>query len=296
LPNKPNNYGRLCQVLVETARTVDPIRWVHSGDYEEGVQNLMIGGVRPGDTDMKRVKIEPQIVEFGAIGIPVLETLKTFIPEDKLWPPDWDAWEYWGLFYNLMFGFAKVEMGNSLAEFIDNSQRYAAKVIKEQIEFFRQRKYQPVASMYLYYWNDACPCIGSGLLDYYRRPYQAYESMKAVYTPVLVSLAWNKDPYILGFEKRWYPGETFIGQIWITNDHDRTLEDAKLSWQLVSLAEQRAVLHGGKRLDIPSDSAQVVDQVVWEVLRGMQGRFQVQMQVADRENVLLSQNVFDFTI
>src|SRR5690606_19914806 len=103
LPDKPNNYGRLCQILYETAHTVDPIRWVHTGDYEEGVQNLMIGGVRPGDTDMKRVKIEPQIVEFGAASIPVLETLKTFIPEDKLWPPDWDTWEYWGLFYNLIF-------------------------------------------------------------------------------------------------------------------------------------------------------------------------------------------------
>jgi beta-mannosidase len=296
LPNKPNNYGRLCQILYETARTVDPIRWVHTGDYEEGVQNLMIGGVRPGDTDMKRVKIEPQLVEFGAIGIPVLETLKTFIPEDKLWPPDWDTWEYWGLFYNLMFGFAKIEMGNSLVEFIDNSQSYEAKVIKEQIELFRQRKYQPVASMYLYYWNDACPCIGSGLFDYYRRPYKAYEAMKAVYTPVLVSLEWNKDPYVLGFEKRWYPGETFVGRLWITNDHHRTFEDAMLNWRLVSISEQRTLLESTKRLTIPYDSAQVVDEVKWEVLRGMQGAFQLQMCVEDKQGELLSKNTFDFNI
>lgn len=296
LPNKPNNYGRLCKILYETARTVDPIRWVHTGDYEEGVQNLMIGGVRPGDTDMKRVKIEPQLVEFGAIGIPVLETLKTFIPEEKLWPPDWDTWEYWGLFYNLMFGFAKIEMGNSLEEFIDNSQSYEAKVIKEQIELFRQRKYQPVASMYLYYWNDACPCIGSGLLDYYRRPYKAYEAMKAVYTPVLVSLEWNKDPYVIGFEKRWYPGETFVGQLWITNDHHHTIEDARLNWQLVSMNEKRTLLQSAKRLTIPYDSAQVVDEVKWEVLRGMQGAFQVQMCVEDRHGELLSNNYFDFNI
>ncbi len=294
LPDKPNNYGRLCQILYETAHTVDPIRWVHTGDYEEGVQNLMIGGVRPGDTDMKRVKIEPQIVEFGAASIPVLETLKTFIPEDKLWPPDWDTWEYWGLFYNLMFGFAKIEMGNSLQEFIDNSQTYEANVIKEQIEFFRQRKYGPVASMYLYYWNDACPCIGSGLLDYYRRPYKAYEAMKAVYTPVLVSLEWNREPYYLGFEKRWYPGETFVGKIWVTNDHEESLDAANLSWRLVSQAENRAVLHGGQTLSIPPDSAQVVDEVRWEILRGMQGKFQVQMQVTDREGALLSRNTFDF--
>jgi beta-mannosidase len=273
---------------------VDPIRWVHTGDYEEGVQNLMIGGVRPGDTDMKRTTIQPQIVEFGAASIPVLETLKTFIPEDKLWPPDWDTWEYWGLFYNLIFGFAKVEMGNSLEEFIDNSQVYEAQVIKEQIEFFRQRKYAPVASMYLYYWNDACAGIGSGLLDYYRRPYKAYDAMQAVYTPVLVSLEWNKDPYILGFEKRYYPGETFVGKVWVTNDQAQRLEGAKLSWQVVSQAEQRPVLAGDKTLDLPADSAQVVDEVRWAILRGMQGRFQVQMQVADGAGAILSRNTFDF--
>jgi beta-mannosidase len=295
LPNKPNNYGRLCQIMYEAARTVDPIRWVHTGDYEEGVQNLMIGGVQPGDMDMKRVQVRPQIVEFGAASIPVLETLKTFIPEDKLWPPDWDTWEYWGLFYNLIFNFAQVEMGNSLEEFIDNSQVYEARVIKEQIEFFRQRKYTPVASMYLYYWNDACACIGSGLLDYYRRPYKAYESMKAVYTPVLVSLEWNKDPYVIGYEKLWYPGEQFVGKVWAVNDHDGCLEGATVSWQLISLADGRTILQGEKQLDIAADSAQVVDQVLYKVERGMQGKYQVQMKIADNQGSLLSHNYFDLT-
>lgn len=33
--------------------------------------------------------------------------------------------------------------------------------------------------MFLYYWSDACPIMGSGLLDYYRKPYEVYEAMKA---------------------------------------------------------------------------------------------------------------------
>jgi beta-mannosidase len=187
-------------------------------------------------------------------------------------------------------------MGNSLQEFIDNSQSYEAKVIKEQIELFRQRKYQPVASMYLYYWNDACPCIGSGLFDYYRRPYKAYEAMKAVYTPVLVSLEWNKDPYIIGYEKRWYPGDTFVGRIWVTNDHHREFEDAHLSWQLVNMDDGQTIQHNRKQLTIPYDSSQVVDEVRWEIVRGIQGNFQVQMQVTDREGKQLSANYFDFSI
>ncbi len=295
LPDKPNNHGRLCQVMWEAARQVDPVRWVHKGDYREGVQNLMIGCCRPGDTDLKRTKIEPNIVEFGSMGIPVLETLKTFIPEDKLWPPDWDTWEYWGLFYNLMFGYGRVEMGSSLEEFIDNSQTYEAKVIKEQIEFFRQRKYGPVGSMYLYYWNDACPIIGSGLLDYYRRPYKAYDSMKAVYTPVLVSVEWNKDPYVIGWEKIWYPGSTFTGKVWVTNDHYHAIPNARLRWRLVNETDNSVVLQNEKTLSIPSDSSAVVDEIVWRVPR-QRGQFKVLLDLEDAERNCLSTNYFDFSV
>ena len=295
LPNKPNNYGRLCQIMYESACTVDPIRWVHTGDYEEGVQNIMIGCCAPGYTDLKRKEIKPQIVEFGAMGIPDLATLKTFIPEDKLWPPDWDTWEYWGLFYNLMFDFGRVEMGNSLQEFIDNSQVYEAKVIKEQIEFLRQRKYTPVASMYLYYWSDACPFIGSGLFDYYRRPYKAYESMKAVYTPVLVSLEWNKDPYIIGWEKIWWPGDTFVGKVWITNDH-AAVDGASLAWRIVRSSDHEVILSGEKKLSIPADSAQVHDEFAWKIPPGSRASYEVQMQVRDGAGKILSKNYFDFTV
>ena len=69
----------------------------------------------------------------------------------------------------LAFGFAKVQMTDSLDRFIDDYQSYEALVVKEQVEYLRQRKYRPIASMYHYYWNDPCPMMGSGLLDYYRR-------------------------------------------------------------------------------------------------------------------------------
>jgi len=296
LPNRPNNYGRLCQIMYESARTYDPIRWVHTGDYEEGVQNIMIGCCQPGDTDLKRTPIKPQIVEFGAMGIPDLETLKTFIPEDKLWPPDWDTWEYWGLFYNLMFGFGRVEMGNSLEEFINNSQTYEAKVIKEQIEFLRQHKYSPVCSMYLYYWSDACPIIGSGLFDYYRRPYKAYYAMKAVYTPVLVSLEWNKDPYVIGWEKLWRPVDPFIGKLWVTSDLDTSVENAVLSWELVNAATKEIIMTGSQTVTLPADSSQVYGEVVWDDMSKLRGQYLVNMKVTDKDGKELSTNYFDFTI
>ena len=158
-------------------------------------------------------------MEFGAGSIPVRASLEAFVPPEKLWPPDWDAWEYHGFFYNLSFGFAKVQMQDTLEAFIDAYQTYEALVVKEQIEFLRQRKYRPVASMYHYYWRDPCPIMGSGLLDYYRRPYRVYEVFEAVYGRVLISLERDVKPYVIGREKVYERGSSFTATVWVTNDH-----------------------------------------------------------------------------
>ena len=292
---RPNNYFRLCEVLKETLGTVDPTRWIHKGDYREGVQNFMVGCCQDGDTNIKMVDFQPNVVEFGAQSIPCMETLKTFIPEDKLWPPHWDTWEYWGLFYDLTFKFAKVDMGNSLEEFIDNYQEYEAKVVKEQIEACRQRKYAPIGSMYLYYWSDACPMIGSGLLDYYRRPYKVYDAMKAVYTPVLISLEWNADPYIIGRDKIYNPSDNFVGKVWITNDLG-LLEDCKVEWQVVNKQTGAVACSNSFVSNLDPDSAHVIDHILWTIPKDASGEYTVKMKVSDNSGAVLSSNYTDIIV
>jgi len=292
---RPNNYFRLCEVLKETLGTVDPTRWIHKGDYREGVQNFMIGCCQDGDADIRKIDFQPNIVEFGAQSIPCLETLKTFIPEDKLWPPHWDTWEYWGLFYDITFKNARIDMGNSLEEFINNYQEYEAKVVKEQIEAVRQRKYRPCGSMYLYYWSDACPMIGSGLFDYYRRPYKVYYSMKAVYTPVLISLEWNADPYIIGRDKIYHPSTTFIGKVWVTNDMG-FMEDCTISWQVVHKETGEVACSNSFVSNLEEDSAVVIDHIVWDIPKDASGEYVVQMEVKDKNGKVLSSNYTDIIV
>jgi len=295
LPEMPNNYGRLCEILYETGKTVDPIRWMHKGDYQEGVQNLMTGCCQPGDLDMKRIRIEPNIVEFGSHALPCLETLKKIIPEADLWPPNWDTWEYWGFFYDLQLRFTKLDLSvSSLEELIEQSQSIEARTIKEQIEFLRQRKYAPVGSMYLYYWNDAVPMIGSGIVDYYGEKLPAYHSMKQVYTPVMVSLAWNKDPYVIGYDKYWKANDLFIGEIWIVNDHHKKIP-VELSWTLISADSQEEIINKTQTMVLAPDSSKVVDTVLWQVPK-TSGAHEVRMQVIDEEGNVLSSNIFNFLV
>lgn len=295
LPNMPNNYGRLCEILYETGKTVDPIRWMHKGDYQEGVQNLMTGCCQPGDLDMKRIRIEPNIVEFGSHALPSLETLKKIIPEGDLWPPNWDTWEYWGFFYDLQIRHTKLDLAvDSLDKLIEQSQTIEARTIKEQIEFLRQRKYAPVASMYLYYWNDPVAMIGSGIVDYFGNKLPAYYSMKQVYTPVMISLEWNKDPYVIGYDKYWKSKDLFIGKIWVVNDRSETLP-VTISWSLKHTASHTE--HASNSMDVvlAPDSSKVIDTVFWQVDQ-TSGPHYVEMKVVSRDGEILSFNNFDFLV
>jgi beta-mannosidase len=297
LPDKPNNFHRLCPILKEALGTVDPVRWIHLGDYREGVYNLMIGYCWDGDTDLNRVELPPQIVEFGAGSIPVPETVKTFIPKDKLWPPDWDTWEYNGFFYNLAFDFAKVEMKDTLEEFIDHYQAYEALVVKEQVEYLRQRKYRPIASMFHYYWSDPCPIMGSGLFDYYRRPYKVYDAMKSVYGRVLISLERDADPYVLGRQKIYERGSSLRGTVWVTNDFSNALDDAQVSWEITSDETGEVVAKSGRKVTVSADAADEVDRIDWNIpSTAKPGAYRVAMQVLDRDGHELSSNSTDVTI
>lgn len=297
LPDKPNNYHRLCPILKETLGTVDPTRWIHLGDYREGVYNLMIGYCWDGDTHLDELDLPPNIVEFGAGSIPVRETLETFIPADKLWPPDWDTWEYHGGFYNLAFNFAKVQMTDTLDEFIDAYQAYEALVVKEQIEYLRQRKYRPIAAMYLYYWSDPCPIMGSGLLDYYRRPYQVYDAMKNVYTQVLVSLERDVKPYIIGREKAYDRETTFTGTVWVTNDFPHAIDDARVSWRIEDLETGEVVLENGLTATLSEDSLLEGDRIRWTIPTSARpGAYRVAMEVLDADGEVLSTNSTKITV
>ena len=290
LQDKPNVYFKLCDVLKETLGSIDPIRWIHKGDYREGVQNIMIGSCQDGDMDVHTAEIMPNIVEFGSDSVPNIKSLKKFIPEDKLWPPQWDVWQYWGLFYYNQFRRGKVEIGNSLEEFIHNTQAYEALVVKEQIEFLRQRKYQPVAAMFLYYWNDACPIMGSGLFDYYREPYEVYAAMKAVYTQVLISLEWEEEPHVLGREKKYERGEMFRGKIWVNNDHFHDIKNAEIHWEITKEGCVEALAEATFTDTLKEDSAAVKSDIHWIIPEDYIGYYEVKMSVKDDQGNILSQN------
>ena len=297
LEPKLNNYGRLCQIMYEEGSTIDPIRWVHTGDYEEGVQNLMPGLTWPGETDMRSVPLKPQIVEFGSGAVPPIETVREILKPEEMWPPVWDRWMY--LNVNPMWFKRQgidVDSLSSIEELVEVNQAWSARQIKESAEFFRQRKYKPVSSMFLYFWNDPWPCLfGSGLLDYYRRKYKSYDIYGMVYSPVLVSIEWVKEKHNLGFEKTYGPGESLVANIWITNDLYEEYKEASLA-RCIKDADGKVLEEKESSIDIPQDSSRIVENLFWPVPLEADGSYRVEALVKDRSGKTLSENYFDFAV
>ncbi len=293
---KPNNYGRLCQMMYEAAREIDPIRWVHKGDYREGVQNVTIGNSRPWNMDISSVELKPMIVEYGAAVVPGLESLKEMMSEKDIWPPNWDEWALRANSYDCTVPNTGInDIGDSIDELIEKSQSYMESNTKDVVEYLRQRKYNPVTTLYHYYWSESYPGFGTGLVDYFRRPNRGFYAYKRANTPVLVSLEWLQQPRIVGKEKKYLPGEEFRARIWIVNDLYRDFNRATLDWSL-SNSEGTRVLERSFLVDIASDSAAVFHRINWRISNSTAQKYLVQMKLTAVDGDVLSENDFEFTV
>jgi beta-mannosidase len=293
----PNLVGRLCETLKRTAMADDPAHWVHIGDYEEGVLNCMPGLCRDGMTNLQEVTLKPHVVEFGAGAMPVKKTIDRILEKKDRWPPNWDKWTYYNVDYT-WYGLMRIEPEkmDSLEELIDATQSWYARQVKESIEYFRQRKYRPVCSMFQYFWSDPWPCIyGSGLLDYYREEYKAYDSYRYAYTPVMASVEWIKDKHIVGFPKTYDRKESLEAQLWVTNDLPRAFEGAALSWEL-SGVEVGTLSSGEKVVNLEADSSEVVQRFYRPLSGDPPGSYRLRLVLLDGQGEKLSENFFDYEV
>jgi beta-mannosidase len=296
---RPNLYGRLCHVMRDEAQSADPLRWVHLGDYGEGAQNVMTGCWGDSHPDFRRVHsdTDAQKVEFGTVHVAPLKTAKQILKPDEQWPPNWDRWYYLNL-DPVWLHLQEIDPSKlgSLEELVERSQTWSAREIKEAVEYIRQRKYAPNASMFLYFWSDPWPCLGgSGLLDHFRRPYKAYDIFGMVYSPVLVSIEWIKDIHDIGHEKRYARGETMAAKLWVTNDRYETYDGASLSWTITG-PDGATLASESLDLSIPEDSSQVVAEVAWPIPSDAAGPYRMQAKLTDRAGTQLSHNYFEFLV
>jgi beta-mannosidase len=163
--------------------------------------------------------------EYGAQGLPCLDTIKKMekIVATGIWPPDFNAWEYHDFQYKTTIDIARVSMGNSIEEFIENSQAFQAKLIKEQTETFRLQRYKMTNGILHFMFCECWPSITWAVVDYYRIPKKGYFQLKESMQPVL--------PGFRLFTTRISQGDPIgFGQLWklffVINDSPKPIENA----------------------------------------------------------------------
>ena len=241
--NEPKrNKGKLDRILLQVARRADPSRYVEArSDFQEhpypgwyyGHWSLFAS--TPG---------APFVNEFGAQALPNLESMREILPEKKLWPPDWKAWAYHDFQYDQTFNVAGIETGDSLEEFIANSQSYQYKLLKFAIESYRRNP--QMTGVFQFMFMDPWPAITWSVVDYWRRPKLGYRALQLAYQPVLVSIVYGRTRLQQGDHKT-----PLFHEIVIVNDLHRAFPKAELHLVLQGPKEE-PLLEEAVQVDVPA--------------------------------------------
>jgi beta-mannosidase len=241
----PQQNAKLDEELLGVAKQSDPARIPHSdsgagdGHSYTGWYVFQIGDLAH---DMPK---ERYITEFGAEGLPAVETLKAMFDADALWPDtplDWEAWKFADFQPDQEFNLAEVKMGKTIQEFVAASQRYQANLIRFQTEVFRRAKWAKTTGLYQFMFVDDWPSITWSVVDYYRRPKLAYATLRDSMQRLLPSVEYDI-----------HKAEGPIS-LWVVNDHLQGVPKAVVKWKVTDPKTGNKPVVRSVTVDIPADS------------------------------------------
>lgn len=225
--------------------------------------------------------------EFGLQSVPDIDSLKKFIPKDELWPPG-PSWEYHFIDMKKLEHYAyqitPKEKIKSLEDFVEASQIAQANALKYAIEHYRRRKYRNSGSIF-WQFNEPWPAIVWSVVDWYLKPKLAYYTVKNSYSPVLVSVQYEKE--------KWIKGEMFKVFLWVINDYHRSFKDCRIRIDITDM-KRRKYQQFFIDVDIPKDSAKNIKKLEWKVPEDVKGVFMLRVYLKNRDNVTISENDYIF--
>lgn len=139
------------------------------------------------------------ISEFGAQALPSYSAVLSMSGYDFSWPLSKQAiekLEYHNYQPHETLNIAKVDQGESLSQFVTNSQEYQRLVTKYAIEQLRLNKGKGVAAIYQFMFTDSWESITWSVLDVNRDAKPGYFALQQAYQPMLAILKLNGDSHL----------------------------------------------------------------------------------------------------
>lgn len=228
--------------------------------------------------------------EFGLQAPPDACALQRFIPADELWPPG-PSWTYhgaemeklWRYAHPFLYtskdrsaasskgvggspnvtpawrsGRANAELP-SLETFVHASQRAQAHALQVAVEHYRRRKAEKGGGVLVWQLNEPWPAISWSLLDHCRQPKPAYDTVKRLFAPLLVSL----DYPLRGYQAR----DPLNADVWVLNDRHQSLSDCQVEAMLLDEAGKVAE-RTSLGVNVAADSAERIGHLHWTLPPG----------------------------
>jgi beta-mannosidase len=180
--------------------------------------------------------------EFGLQSVPHASSLSQFLSTKDLFPPN-DVWSHHSAQLEKLERYAGPTSSSTLEEWILATQRAQANGLQVAIEHFRRRKYRTSGTA-TWQFNEPWPAISWSLVDYYGQPKLAYERLKSLYNPILVSLVFPL--------RKHQKGDQLQAEVWCVNDLLTPFADCSIKVQLDG-AEVFS-----RSVSLPPDSSQCV--------------------------------------
>ncbi|SNR16616.1 glycoside hydrolase family 2 protein [Tenacibaculum jejuense] len=161
------------------------------------------------------------IPELAISSCPNVESIKKFIPEDEIWPPGPSWGHHWTDFdalRTLNFEVLGDQSRDGFEKFVEATQIAQGVIFQYALEHFRTRKPKTSAICICHYITFA-PDMKWGIVDYYQEKKLSFDYVKKAYQPVLITMKHDN--------RRWLPGEEFIGELWIVNDYYKSFKNSK---------------------------------------------------------------------
>jgi len=187
----------------------------------------------------------PLVTEFGAQALPSKDSLLKFIPESIINNPEEQKWNYHNFQYEQTFHIARIDKGNSIDEFIDNSQSYQAELLKEAIHSYRRKKFHGINGIFQFMFIDCWESITWSVIDYFGQKKKGFYALKNSFNPLLLSVNLLQNIYS-NLSKR------LNLEFWIINDYHKEffdhfvhfyIDEDEIYVQKIDRIEENSIIH-----------------------------------------------------
>jgi beta-mannosidase len=172
--------------------------------------------------------------------------------------------------------------GDSLDQFISNSQAYQSYLIQYATECYRRAKYTKVTGIFQFDFSDPWPAVTWSVVDYWRTPKPAFDALRRSMQPVLPCFQ---------LPENIESGRAILVSFCVVNDLTQALPGATCEWRLEG--GMGDIASATFPVDIPADGVSVETKLTLPSLGP--GKYKLSVTVTASRKTL-GENWYELTI